>query len=148
MKKIKSILTTLIVVIMASGAIIGTTYALVGSSSTKSAPSHVVKEFYREWLSYPGNPLADKIYQKTSLITPELKGRIDEIVSGFDRGGYDPILCAQDKPEDWAVKSETKDGYQAEVILGENFWGQEKELTIKLRKDAGLWKIDEIICHK
>lgn len=113
--------------------------------SSKSDPESVTKRFYENWNGYEGNPLSDKIYLSSSDVTNNLKNQISGIVEGFSDGGYDPVLCAQDKPESWKIQSSFVEGDMARVVVLENFYGSLKEVEVFLKKQDG-WKIERIFC--
>ncbi len=48
----KTIFSVLLTVILATGAVVGVSYALKGGLQTETSPKEVVKSFYQDWISY------------------------------------------------------------------------------------------------
>jgi hypothetical protein len=44
---------------------------------------------------------------------------VDEIIASFDKGGYDPFLCAQDIPGGFTIEKAVVSGDQASVVMHE-----------------------------
>jgi hypothetical protein len=71
-----------------------------------------VKAFYTWYLAYIGgqngaerrNPLVDGAYRQSPLLTPAYIAQVDETLASFDKGGFDPILLAQDVPQGFTVE--------------------------------------------
>ena len=106
-------------------------------------PEEIVEVFYNGYLVYDGNPLVDKTYQNNNLLTDVFKAYLDE----FSKEGmlYDPILCAQDRPERViAGKAEISDG-TATVPMLSNF--AEHSFKVELHQVGGAWKINMVICN-
>jgi hypothetical protein len=111
-------------------------------------PEQVVAAFYDWYLVYAehvGNPLADKAYHDSPYLTADLVQHMDEVIAGFDRGGYDPFLCAQDVPD-----SVTLDGvfmnYQTPgVLVRTSFDGHYFTVDLRLMDDD-LWQISNVTC--
>jgi hypothetical protein len=74
-------------------------------------PSGVAIAFYTWYLGYIGdratgdfrNPLVDEAYHDQPLLSESWIKSVDETLAGFDRGGFDPFLMAQDIPQDFSV---------------------------------------------
>lgn len=114
-------------------------------------PSQVVQNFYTEWISYSGepptrNPITDRIYQTSGYVTDSLVKQLDETIESFEGGGYDPVLCAQDRPESFSVQPAVVKGETAEVTVREDFYGEIKDVKTELVLQDNSWKIDKIIC--
>jgi hypothetical protein len=115
-------------------------------------PEMVVKDFY-EW--YVGqfrrdgemqNPLVAGAYRERADLSAGFKAEAEETVASFDKGGYDPILLAQDIPVEVRVGAVEMAGYEAEVAA-ELFWGGNptpSERTVTLQLIDGAWKIAAI----
>jgi hypothetical protein len=122
-------------------------------------PEAVVTGFYDWYLGYIGdpasieirNPLVDGAYRSSAYLTEEFLQRVDEIVASFDKGGYDPFLCAQDIPRSFTVDAALGLGEEATVVVHE-IWnpGTEFEsvldVTVTLRVVDGVWKIADVAC--
>ena len=121
------------------------------SEASAAAPEQVVESFYEWYLGYSGNPLVDGAYRSSEYLTGEFTQEVGEIVASFEKGGYDPFLCAQDVPESVSVGAADVAGDEASVILRE-VWnpGTEYEWThdveVALRMVDGAWKIAGVSC--
>ena len=54
---------------------------------------------------------------------------MDEIIASFDKGGYDPFLCAQDIPGEFAIEKAVVSGDQASVIVHE-IWNSRNTVRV------------------
>jgi hypothetical protein len=121
-------------------------------ASTDAAPESVVKDFYQWYLGYSGNVVVDGAYRSSAYLTQEFVQKVDEIIASFDRGGYDPFLCAQDKPGDQTVDQAQVSGDTARVVV-HNIWNPDTEyeisteVTVELQKAGGEWQISDILCR-
>jgi hypothetical protein len=112
----------------------------------------VVQSFYDWYLSYPGNVVAEGAYRSSEHLTEPFIEKVDGIVASFERGGYDPFLCAQDLPGDLVVGDEVTRAGDAATILVHEVWnpGTEYEMTshvtVELQMMDGEWKISNIVC--
>jgi hypothetical protein len=69
-------------------------------------PAGNAKAFYTWYLGYIGdpateqfrNPLVDGAYRESGFLTAAFIDKVDETIAGFDQGGFDPFLLAQDIP--------------------------------------------------
>jgi hypothetical protein len=136
---IKSTLT----VILTTVIIAGSTYAY-GAYNKANDPLEVTGYFYQEWLSYQDNPLSDKLYYNNPALSAEMEDKIDRIVSGFDKGGYDPVLLAQDKPDSIEMEITRRSDRSAVVTVTEIFSSTRKELKVDLIKEGWKWQISDI----
>jgi hypothetical protein len=89
------------------------------SKAMSATPEMVVESFYNWYAGYPGNPLADGVYRSSEYLTTEFVRKVDEIIASFDKGGYDPFLCAQDIPGEFAIEKAVVSGDQASVVVHE-----------------------------
>jgi len=123
------------------------------SEAMSITPEKVVGSFYNWYVSYPDNLLVDGAYRSSEYLTKEFTQKVDGIVAAFDKGGYDPFLCAQDKPGNFIVDKAFVSGEKASVIVHE-IWnhGTQYELnhnvTVTLRMVDGQWKIADILCPR
>lgn len=147
--------TTLFVLSIAIGltVVLGRCSPVPASSEAMSAtPETVVESFYNWYAGYPGNSLVDGAYRSSEYLTEELIQKVDGIIASFDKGGYDPFLCAQDIPGKFAIEKAVMSGEEASVIVHE-IWnaGTQYELNrdviVVLRVVNGQWKIADIICN-
>lgn len=109
-----------------------------------SAPEVVVQDFYEWYLSYQGNPLVDQAYQGTRFLTADFVASLDEFVEQGMQ--YDPVLCAQDKPQEITPGEVDISGNEATLPVTTSFEGHEFE--VKLSLVDGDWKIDHVICDQ
>lgn len=115
----------------------------VPEEAASRTPEQVVQTFYNWYIHYPGNPLADKAFYGFGMyLTQDLIEETVEIVAGFEMGGYDPILLAQDLPTDITVQEAEVRGDDATVRVDTSWDGH--ALTLRLVRDGSLWKIDGI----
>lgn len=141
----KNILAVGLTVVIASAIIVGSAYA-VKNWQNRPGPGETILNFYENWVKYEGNPLIDRVYRGHSAISTDYSEKVDRILASSGKGGYDPILCAQDKPESIKIEGvKKKDGY-ANITMTENFYGAEKKLNIKMELIEGKWQITDIIC--
>lgn len=120
-----------------------------GSGEEEPAPEKVLAEaaaeaFYEWYADYPGNPLVDRAYQTSDLLTEGLVEKVDQILASFEKGGYDPFLCAQDVPSSFIVGEATVDGDRASLVVHTSFEGH--AFTVELQKLEGRWLLSDVIC--
>lgn len=118
-----------------------------------TAPEAVVEAFYRWYLDYIGdrasgdfrNPLVDRAYRQSDLLTPNLIRQVDGIIAGFDKGGYDPFLCAQDIPPTIKVAGAFEGTPTARVLVYTDF--HHHFFTVELEMvQPQTWRINDITC--
>jgi len=113
------------------------------TDASERTPEEVVSHFYNWYVRYPGNPLADRAFYGFGMyLTQDLIEEIIEVVEGFEMGGHDPILLAQDLPTDITVQEAEVRGDDATVRVDTSWDGH--ALTLRLVRDGSLWKIDGI----
>ena len=132
----------------------GCTPAPASSATLESSavlPEEIVDRFYGWYLDYPGNAMVDEAYRSSEYLTVEFVQEVDEIIASFNKGGYDPFLCAQDVPGSLIVEAVDVVGEEAVVVVRE-IWnvGTEyesaRDLEVALRMIDGAWKIADIAC--
>lgn len=137
------------VVVVGLMATAGGVYALRDKVFFSSSPEQTVLDFYETWAEYDGNPMVDRIYHDNEAVTSEFKTEMDGIIDSFDKGGYDPVFCAQDMPGSVEVTNISINGDEAVVTLKEDFGGSVKMIEVVAAKDGFReWKIDRIICQE
>lgn len=143
-QRITSIILT---VIIASVAVVGVSYALRGYFSQEKGPEQVVREFYTAWVDFEGNPMVERFYENHDLLTDDLELRIRQILDSFGiGGGFDPVLCAQDKPQSMEFVLTHQTDEKAIVEIAQDFGGNQKVIKADLVKERKRWLINEIIC--
>lgn len=110
-------------------------------------PQAVVDRFYRWYIGYPGNPLADREYRQSPYLSEDFIREVDDLLASFDRGGFDPFLLAQDIPSHYEVGDARVSGNEATVIVLLTFGGEgsapiEREVTLRLID--GAWRINAV----
>jgi len=114
-------------------------------------PTEVVEQFYRWYIGYPGNPLAEQAYRTSEYLTAEWVQEVDQTIAASDRGAYDPFLCAQDIPPSFTVGEAMPTGEEATVTVYQ-MWNPDTEyeftrdLTVTLQLVSGEWKIARVTC--
>lgn len=143
MEKKNNFAKVMLTVILASAAIVGSTYAY-RAITLPGDPLNTVEIFYGEWLSHEGNPITDEIYKDHQLLTEGLEEKIENIISDFDKGAYDPVLLAQDKPQHIEFNLSRQGEKTAIVDVAEDFGGNKQTVKVDLLKDGGRWQISDI----
>jgi hypothetical protein len=121
------------------------------SSRVSQEPREVVANFYNFWLSYAENegnsPISERAYQEYPQLTDSLVTQLDTIIDSFEeKGGYDPILCAQDFPLTMHFAEADQTENSATVVVEQDFYGNKRSTIVSLKKIAEEWKIDRIDC--
>ena len=106
-------------------------------------PEEVVQDFYDWYVSYESNPLVNRIYQTNQHLTAEFIQNLNVFTA--NSMGFDPILCAQDKPESFVTRKASIMGDVAIVPVTTNFEGHNFE--VELHHTDQRWKIDNVICN-
>ena len=122
------------------------------AAAETAAPEVVVEEFYGFYFDYIGdrasgefrNPLVDRAYRDSELLTPAFVASVDELLESFDRAAYDPFLCAQDIPESFSVGEAAASGEEASVMVETSFAGHSFEVELELVE--GEWLISGVVC--
>lgn len=109
-------------------------------------PLVVTKNFYNEWINTDKYSLDSQNYDNISVWTNNFKDKVQSIVGSFEKGGYDPILCAQDKPENFNVDLLEQQEGSTKVLVTQFFSGQPKTVEVILKKVGGQWLIDDVLC--
>ncbi len=145
----KKTISITLAVIICSAAIIGFIYAVKNNYPTAS-PEQTVKSFYDDWIKYQGagNPISDRIYQESQVVTDELVKKLDSIIYSFEFGGYDPVICAQDIPQSFKVELKSKNNDLAILQIEQDFYGSINFISVETIKIGKEWKINDIICQK
>jgi hypothetical protein len=113
-----------------------------------SSPEGTAKAFYTWYLAYIGspatdefrNPLVDKAYRDSGMLSAGFIQKLDELTAGGIPA--DPILMAQDVPQDFTVDP----GYEAGTAIVHLQFGQMtvRHLKVSMIQELGHWKIDAI----
>ncbi|MFP4394896.1 MAG: hypothetical protein ACLFTI_06490 [Anaerolineales bacterium] len=121
------------------------------AAAVSAGPGEVVEAFYTSWLAYEGNPLVDEIYQSNPHLSDAAEQKIAGIIASFERGGYDPVLCAQDWPEHFVFETPAVTGDVATTTVhgvwnaGTDFESL-NDIAVTLGLIEGQWQITDIAC--
>lgn len=119
-------------------------------------PAAVVQAFYDWYLATIGepgsdnfrNPLVDRTFRDSVLLTEGFKGHIDETLDNdiAEFGGFmaDPILCAQDIPATVSPTVTRLSDEGAAVVAQTSFANH--LISVDLRQEDGQWRISNITC--
>jgi hypothetical protein len=79
------------------------------------------------------------------LLTEAFQAQVDELLAGFEGGGYDPFLLAQDIPQDMFAQSMAITGNEARVTVLRS-WGPPETDAIfaHLQEVDGVWLINDV----
>lgn len=107
-------------------------------------PLETTRAFYAEWMAYAGNPITDKLYQNHALLSEDYERKIQETIDGFEFGGFDPVLMAQDKPQNLDFSLSRESGNTAIVDVTQDFGTSVRILKVDLFQEDGRWLIGNI----
>ena len=117
----------------------------VEAAQPELGPEETVEAFYAWYSQYPGNPLVDGALRTHPSVTESLVEKVYGIVASFDdRGGYDPVLCAQDVPSSFAAELIDESADSASVSVATSFEGH--RIFVGLQEVGGAWVIADITC--
>jgi hypothetical protein len=116
-------------------------------------PLEVTQSFYDWYLDSIGdrssgefrNLLVGGAYQDNPLLSDAFVARVDELLTSFDKGGYDPFLQAQDIPQAMMAQSTVISGDTARVTVLRS-WGPAATDAIftHLQRINDVWVIDDV----
>lgn len=116
------------------------------------SPKETVEGFYQNYLAFPANALARRAYRDHPKLAPYLNAawinKVDEILDGFEFGGYDPFICAQDLPNQISILNLIQEDLKARAKLQAEFGGgtHGPAFEVYLEYDKGQWLISNIVC--
>lgn len=126
----------------------------VVSEGENALVSRVVEAFYRQYIDFAlqrDNPLVSGAYQVMPYLSDEVVARIDTMIAEGQLFA-DPILCAQDIPQDFGLRDAEVVGSRAEVTFislwprGPNETWEAPGVQVHLTKVDGSWQISEFVC--
>ncbi len=134
-------------------AVAGVTVVERRVQGQSAGPEAVAEAFYNEWIGALQardagfDPLS---YRDSAYLSERLVQAVDEQRAGFQQGGFDPLLCAQDAPAAWAVKDTTVNGDYAEARVEMLWTGNPMayQVPVVLREADGIWSLDEVRCEQ
>jgi hypothetical protein len=127
--------------------------APVSDPPEATTPEEAVQGFYDWYLAASAydesagtrlSPLTDGRYRSSEYLTEGFVQQVDEIIASFDKGGYDPFLCAQDVPESFTVGEAVVFGDTATLAVHTSFEGH--GFTVALQRVDGLWRVSDVLC--
>ena len=113
------------------------------SKAPELSPHEVVTRFFRWYIGYPGNPLADREYRESPYLANSFVQELDSLDGGLRA---DPILLAQDVPERFSVEEAEISDDEATVTIS-LYWGGNPtptERRVDLDLIDGEWKISDV----
>lgn len=126
--------------------------SMLSNVSAQNTPQQTVETYYAWYLEYIGdpqdekidNPLVDRAYRKSNLLTTRLIGHIDEKLASSEGIPADPFLCAQDVPQDIKIQGVLNKGKKAQVVVRTDFPGH--VFTVDTQEKNGRWQIANVTC--
>lgn len=114
------------------------------AAQSTDTPQEAVEQFYAWYLDYAAsaNPLVNRAYRDSPYLHSDLVQALDELLE--EGLFYDPILCAQDIPEEVFITGLIQDEANASALLNTSF--AEHELVVVLTATDERWLITEIAC--
>ncbi len=146
-KRLLVLLGAAVVLMVASTACSGDVPvpAEVEAAPAEPGPEDVIEAFMSWYASYAGNPLADRILEGSPVVHASLVEKVDAILASSDpRAGYDPILCAQDRPRSFSVEVMDRSVDSAAAVVHTEFEGH--EVYVGVIKVDGQWKVADVTC--
>lgn len=104
----------------------------------------VVVDFYTWYLGFEGNAFVEGVYQDHPAVSPTFVQAVVERLESFEKGGYDPFLCAQDRPDEVAALGVTVSGDVAVVTVVTDF--VDHEFAVELEAEGQSWRITNVVC--
>jgi hypothetical protein len=148
-RRLLSIFSLFLAVVLS--ACVGAASASVDPSGDAATPEEIVESFYAWVIDWEYDPQQNAPqppeghYYERQEIAPELVYHVERTIASFDgKGGYDPLLCAQDIPENIRAGEATFNGDQATVIVTTSF---DTEFSVALIQLGGQWKIRLVECR-
>ncbi|MAT99687.1 MAG: hypothetical protein CL608_21305 [Anaerolineaceae bacterium] len=117
-------------------------------------PQQVTENFYNWYLDFMGdrtdgsftNPLVTGAYHESEYLSAAFVAQVDETIAGFENGGYDPILLAQDIPVSFEVQEPAINGSEATLVML-RYWGGNPDpspMVVHLVEENGRWLINNV----
>lgn len=118
----------------------------VVAAPAEPMPEDVIEGFLRWYAGYPGNPLADNVLASNPVVHESLVEKVDAVLASFENnpGGYDPILCAQDRPRNFRVELMDRSAGSASAAVHTEFEGH--KIYVGVSKVDGEWMIADVTC--
>ena len=118
----------------------------VVAAPVEVTPEEAIEGFFRWYAGYPGNPMADGALATSPVVTEGLLEKVDAVVASFENSpaGYDPILCAQERPRSFRVEIIDRSPESATAAVHSEFDGH--KIYVGVMKVNGEWMIADISC--
>ncbi|MCF7820571.1 MAG: hypothetical protein K9M44_03835 [Candidatus Pacebacteria bacterium] len=143
----KTLLNYLLVIIIVTAIIVAGAYAFKTFKSQNLSAKDTALAFLIDWVEYEGNPVNDQLYKTHSLVSADFSQKTQTTIDAFSYSAFDPVLCAQDKPQGLEVLSVSELGDEVSVLVREIYSGGDKTIEVILEKNE-VWKIKDIICQE
>jgi hypothetical protein len=108
------------------------------------SPNQVVQRFYSWYLNYKGNPVADKAYLSSELVSDRFKELIQTQVVDQEVAQVDPFLLAQDLPEKFEATESIIEDDTASIKVIFTIDQQEFFRQVDLIKADNIWQINQV----
>lgn len=118
----------------------------VVAAPVEDTPEEAIEGFFRWYAAYPGNPMADGALATSPVVTEGLLEKVDAVVASFENSpaGYDPILCAQERPRSFRVEIIDRSPDSATAAVHSEFEGH--KIYVGVMKVDGEWMIADVTC--
>lgn len=120
---------------------------MVQAQEGEPSPAAAVEEFYTWYLDFIGtgedfrNPLAERAYHDSLLLTGEFIAQVDELLASLEEGGYDPFLQAQDVPTWFHVGRAEMAGDEQSAVVAVYTSFPEHVLSVRVVRMDDRWLI-------
>jgi hypothetical protein len=109
------------------------------------SPSESLQRIYGWYIDAPFEVNAYEVAVEQGYLTDELVRRVAEIRASWTQGGgYDVLLCAQDRPNYVNVEQMASEGDWAEAELSSSF--PNHRFAVELERVDGVWRIADVHC--
>ena len=124
-------------------------------AATETQPPEATLLAFFTWYSgFPGNMLAQRTYRAHPVmqqyVSEAFFSEVDALLDSFDGqpgGGYDPFLCAQDRPNHYEVTTLAVSDDSATLRVSRGFGGGGMtNIQVAMQQTDGMWKIRHINC--
>jgi hypothetical protein len=117
----------------------------VEAAPAESTPEEMIEDFFHWYATYPGNPIASGALAANPIVRPELMEKVTGILDSFEGpGGYDPILCAQERPRSFSVEILNRSLDSASGVVRSDFEGHQIYVGVLNVDDQ--WMIADVTC--
>jgi hypothetical protein len=109
----------------------------------RQSPEATVTGFYAWYEGFEGSPLGGRAYRDSDYLSPAFIRQLDALVDSFKDagGGFDPFICAQDRPSEVKVMEVEESGDRARVTV--EAWAP---IQVDVAREGTEWQITDIHC--